>query len=377
MKSGKQLGSIALGCIVVLVGILLSLRQRSDAFSPSPPILDAKAEDLRATHVSAVLGAPIQPGTNLLWCATFQLAWNEATEFFGEGLSFVEDVPLAATLNRKEFNKGDLDEASYVTFGGVFSPGVPDRIQREVSRKFGPDFNPQLASPPTANTVAFFYACLSKNLAFEKEFQRIEHPLVFGTNEVAAFGIEPGYPGSWRLRQQVRFLDYQNTNDFIIELKTSSKTDTLLLAKMPPQQTLAETVKEVTRRASGHASPDVGFNSLLIPKTDFQLTRTYGELLDKHLALKRTTDWNGYWIAVAEQNVRFRLDEKGAALKSEASVAVASEATLAEPVDLVFDKPFLVLLQRVGADSPYFALWIDNAELLVPWNSGTNSNSAP
>lgn len=66
MKSGKQLGSIALGCIVVLVGILLSLRQRSDAFSPSPPILDAKAEDLRATHVSAVLGAPIQPGTNLL-----------------------------------------------------------------------------------------------------------------------------------------------------------------------------------------------------------------------------------------------------------------------------------------------------------------------
>jgi hypothetical protein len=34
--------------------------------------------------------------------------------------------------------------------------------------------------------------------------------------------------------------------------------------------------------------------------------------------------------------------------------------------NLVFDKPFLILLKRREAKRPYFALWVGNAELLVP-----------
>jgi hypothetical protein len=32
---------------------------------------------------------------------------------------------------------------------------------------------------------------------------------------------------------------------------------------------------------------------------------------------------------------------------------------------MIFDKPFLLLLQRANATQPYFVIWIDNAELLV------------
>ena len=35
-------------------------------------------------------------------------------------------------------------------------------------------------------------------------------------------------------------------------------------------------------------------------------------------------------------------------------------------VDPVFDKPFLIMLQRKDAEMPYFALWVDNTELLMP-----------
>jgi len=35
---------------------------------------------------------------------------------------------------------------------------------------------------------------------------------------------------------------------------------------------------------------------------------------------------------------------------------------------MIFDKPFLVVLRREGAKAPYFALWVDNAELLVPYD---------
>jgi hypothetical protein len=34
---------------------------------------------------------------------------------------------------------------------------------------------------------------------------------------------------------------------------------------------------------------------------------------------------------------------------------------------MIFDKPFLIVLERVGATAPYFAMWVDNPELLVPW----------
>ena len=62
---------------------------------------------------------------------------------------------------------------------------------------------------------------------------------------------------------------------------------------------------------------------------------------------------------------RFRLDERGAVLKSEAYHGpVASKGG---PRQFIFDKPFLILLEREDAAQPYFALWVDNAELLAPY----------
>jgi hypothetical protein len=69
-----------------------------------------------------------------------------------------------------------------------------------------------------------------------------------------------------------------------------------------------------------------------------------------------------------KQLVRFQLNEKGAVLKSEATIAVAALA-IARPLNLhimVFDKPFLILMKQARAPRPYFALWVGNASLLVP-----------
>ena len=35
--------------------------------------------------------------------------------------------------------------------------------------------------------------------------------------------------------------------------------------------------------------------------------------------------------------------------------------------DTLFDKPFLMLLKNSGSEVPYFAMWINNPELLIPW----------
>ena len=95
-----------------------------------------------------------------------------------------------------------------------------------------------------------------------------------------------------------------------------------------------------------------------MPILNFDIARDYRELTGKPVAVK-SRRFRGQQIAMARQQVRFRLDERGAVLKSEAIVAVG----IAE--DIIFDKPFLVMLQYEKGKQPYFALWVDNPEILV------------
>jgi hypothetical protein len=67
------------------------------------------------------------------------------------------------------------------------------------------------------------------------------------------------------------------------------------------------------------------------------------------------------------QNIRFQMDEKGVVLRSESTMIMAcSSPHVPQPQHImIFDQPFLILLERRAAKSPYVALWVDNPELLV------------
>jgi hypothetical protein len=71
---------------------------------------------------------------------------------------------------------------------------------------------------------------------------------------------------------------------------------------------------------------------------------------------------DGLHVGRAYQVVQLRLDKSGADLASEAGVQMKGG-----PRMFVFDGPFLVCLKRRGASTPYFVMWVDNAELLDQW----------
>jgi hypothetical protein len=60
----------------------------------------------------------------------------------------------------------------------------------------------------------------------------------------------------------------------------------------------------------------------------------------------------------------FKLDEKGAVLKSKAYIEIAAAAAPKQRKHLIFDKPFFIYLNKKGSERPYFAIWVGNAELL-------------
>lgn len=327
------------------------------------PDLKANAADLKHTIVTPHLECRIEPGKNVLWCTTFQLAWNELCDLSGGPISMESAPPMVAVLNKRTASKDDLDEASYVALAGLRGEGIYEKIRNELDEKFGGGASPELfESVPRRDWVT--YAYLFKALPFEWAFKRWHNGMVFEGYWVDCFGIfeyNDRDENAVRVANQVAVVDHQNDDDFIVELTTRAKDDRLVLAKVPPDDSLAETVTMVRQRmAKAEPTKMRSAESLSVPVLDFDILREYSELYGRPIGA-RSQEVDATEFGYACQSIRFRLDETGAVLKSE-----SIDAEVDTPRSLVFDKPFLILLQRRGADNPYFALWVGNPELLVP-----------
>ena len=99
-----------------------------------------------------------------------------------------------------------------------------------------------------------------------------------------------------------------------------------------------------------------------IPRLNFDIEHYFTQLGGKKFTNK---GFEKYGIGYAVQTVRFKLDEKGAIVKSEAKIATPCERGPEELKRLIFDKPFLICLKEKKGKYPYFAVWVDNPELLV------------
>jgi len=98
---------------------------------------------------------------------------------------------------------------------------------------------------------------------------------------------------------------------------------------------------------------------LIIPVVSLDVHRRYTELTGRHL---KNDGFTSLFVTEASQGIRFRLDETGAKLSSEAEFAIGAE--LDQPRHFVFDKPFLLYLKQKDGNAPYFAIWIETAEML-------------
>lgn len=73
------------------------------------------------------------------------------------------------------------------------------------------------------------------------------------------------------------------------------------------------------------------------------------------------------YIEEAVQLIRFQLDDSGAILESDAAVVMLNgDEPPPEPRRFVFDRPFLLYLQQRQAKQPYFVMWVENPDVLVP-----------
>jgi len=321
-----------------------------------PPVLDKKANQLERTDFTAYLDHEIVPGRNLIWCATMQLAWNEMLDLcIGEPPS--DGRPIVRELNRKVVTRSDLDDSSYVAMAGMIEQGIVQRIRQELDTKFSGQGSPELLKEVDLPPVGVFaYSYLFKDLAFSKHFARSRRPLRFMEFQAQAFGFETGHAEA---AAQVTIHDYRDDNDFVIELRTRASEDRLILAKVQADSTLHQTIAQVALRLKAEGTSPEAQTQMQVPLFDFRLLKEFDELIG--------IDMCGVPIVKATQLIRFKLDETGAKLMSVVNAIASAELEARPTPQLIFDKSFLVVMERQGRPHPYFALWVDNPELLVPF----------
>ena len=338
-----------------------------DAFlGEKPPTI--LAENLKASAIAATPDIALGH-RNVLWCGTFQLAWNEACALVGGDLHFSPESPLVADLNKKTFTTNDLDAASYVALAGFVKDGIHEKIHRALVQKFRGSAVPGLIpqkTPLTRPQDIVAYAYLFKNLEFEVPFERLPEPLNFRGQTVSAFGMGAFTNGHAQMASQVMILDYAGPDDFVIELKTKSADERLILAKLQPKTTLAETI-EVAESRSATAQPTAALpgDELAIPKFNFDVIRNYDELEGAALATHNPNVATDLFLNSAMQDIRFQMDERGVRLKSESHLEFGCAQRPGPTHSMIFDKPFLLLLKRSNVGHAYFAMWISNGEFFA------------
>jgi len=325
-----------------------------------------EAYKLRNTMITPYLIRRILEDKNMLYCSTFQVAWNKMTDEVTKGTVSLDGSPITEQmLNRRLTGAQDISEDCYLAAAGVARDNIVERVERDMRDKFNeaPGTEMNLKNPHDILIYSFFY----KDIAFAEELERLDKPIMFnGANPVKAFGIKEFALDESHIRaaEQVEILYYRNDNEFIVRLLSTQQNDEIILAKFAPLKTLSSSVAFVfSQIATSRPTTLKEKETLQIPMIDFDIVDWFIEIEGRCLQIRGMED---YCIAKAIQSLKFKLVQK--ASPYELLPSVAEDKSLVKPRKFIFDKPFLICLRQQGVSYPYFVLWVQNTEMLLPAN---------
>lgn len=262
---------------------------------------------------------------------------------------------LADALNQFAVAPSVVDPAWSVAGAGVGSEGIVETLRDELATKF-PGFSPEYLPQAIHPDALFAYGYLSKNLKFHTAFAAREGN--FGGSRVRTFGLDGNPFGDDPARiAQVVVHDWIAPKNFVVELVTEDTDSQLIVAQIPPAETLAATAAMATSRLGTFlgAAPRLARDEVLsIPSLALDVEESFVDLAGRPML---TEQIRGKCFDVAKQRVQLYMNDVGAGITSEAILT-----GYGPPPARSFDvsQPFLVLMLRRGASSPYLAAWIES-----------------
>jgi len=366
------------------------LTSGSSTITKEPEVIDSN--DLKQTSIIATLDSPFPKYHNVIWCSTFQIAWDILKLYIiGEPVEVIGAEELADSLNRAEFSPDDLEVESYFATAGLLGEWIIEEIQDEMTQLFptepAPVFDDMNELPPET-IVAYSY--LNVDIEFEYPFYAGNKEFYFrdsnGTvTEVTYFCTRPDSDSENMAREQVDVLYYRqgdqtSETEFVVDLCRYTNPYQVVLACVPQENTLGETVavaegkiyefmqdsnyeqmRKLRPTVTGGRFGEQPGDSLIVPDMLYKLTHHFAEMEGGALGNQPWLD-QGYIMGKAMQITDFALGRTGRVYKSDQDVIVTSAISIRH---FHFNRPFLIYVKkRDPAASPFFVMWVDNAELM-------------
>jgi hypothetical protein len=285
--------------------------------------------------------SPLPEGRNAIYSPTMLYAWNEIKDLAAGDVHVDSKYTDLALLN---YSKSFLNSLH------------PEEFKTDITME---------------NGLITMTAEFSKSLPFEKMFHNFSGLFQFKGQKVQSFGCNGD---DYELMKLVEILHYKNDSDFIVKLIFKDIQHEMLLCMTKEKPTTLEAlfkhIEAKTKAGKGDKvmnPSDYSMNSyddeLIVPKLSFNIENDYKKLIDNEFLAEN----EHFRIKKAWQRTAFVLDESGAAAESEALIAADSlgvEEEKPRPKKLHFNKPFLVMIKRKDSPNPYFAMWVENTELM-------------
>ncbi len=297
---------------------------------------------------------------NYIYGAAINLAWQDLNRnILGSDLVLdtKDDVALnyVENFNHSSFSQIDLDEGSYYVKSG-YGQNTVNEINKKCREKF-PKKSFKELSLQLSDLEIISYAYFLKTVEYPVEFAKKGNVNFMGEN-VSGF-----FSDTKEQDKNVEILKYWSDNKFIISLKLKNPEDELILAKGFELDDLEEVINQINSLDDKDIETLGSDEFFSMPNLHLDYTRDYKEIIGKFLKNKR---FEKYFIGEMFENIKFDLDNKGARVENEAVVVshLLGGVLNSKPRMFVLDKPFWVIMKKVGSSSPYFLLGVNNTNLM-------------
>ena len=278
---------------------------------------------------------------NNLWVGTLDLAWKDLEDKIGLNKIELEGkMPqIANDLNESTFSKEMLNPNDYKI-----------NVERTLTNGYKID------------------ATLNKELNFLESFDNFnDYKWTFGSNEeyIKYFGINNASPEKMNKNVEILFYNKLNngsllSNDMAIKLKTK-EGDEIILYRTDDKKSFDEYYEDVKTKAKNYKGRTefTKDDELRIPYVKVNGMINYKQLYDKKIKNSK-----GLYIYDVIQNVNFYLNERGCNLSSKATMVTEYMGIGQDTKYCYFQDTFIVFMKEANSDKPYFALKVDNNDIL-------------
>jgi len=299
---------------------------------------------------------------NIVYSSSFRAAWTKLkNDIVGEDIRTKEPLSIVRNLNANPYPV--LEQEKFIAIGGFIKDGIIDDINNTMKMNFR-NYQTNLEKHEDVEEGILCFSYFQEEIIFLQTFNTMTYVFNYEGNEIKVdcFGISNS--NNLELYKQVEVFDYKNRDDFIVKIKGRNQNEEIILAKVQLDRTLGNTLEQINKRINENNPETMSrIDKLIVPKVNFSINHMYTQFKNKYLANK---GFEEYYFLEARQHIQLSMNESGTYANSLADIVLEKKGSM--PKELVFDKPFLLIIKNSQTNEYDIVVWIYDLEFLKTVN---------